>query len=446
MSYKILSLDGGGSWAFIQARVLKDIYGDIKGHELLREFDLVIANSGGSIVLGCLCNNMQLSEIIKLFKEKKSRTMLFSSLTFWEKLTPRNFLSFVRKRIKIGPKYNTDRKLKGLIEALRNNEDPLKKLDDPTLIANTPLHKLPALIGKESLQIIIVGFDYFRERASFFRSNPDSLTDKFSGGKYYQVPLAQAMHASSNAPVNYFDNPAMISSKLVSDEITDNRKAWYWDGAIGGYNNPILAGVIEALTNETGRDLSEFKVLSLGTGMARKATVVHFKYSDNDECQLIYKNNRDNKLVISKESFRFMHDISRMAQSIVSDPPDSASFIAYSILNRSLNNDGNIVRINPRIMPELGEDKKYKVPKIYMKDLNNGEEKFMKLIELDVDAIEVEEMDLVEDLCNKFLADDEDYVPNQLIRGDAAKGDKYLGHIKYIEAKRRWIQISGLDA
>jgi hypothetical protein len=234
----------------------------------------------------------------------------------------------------------------------------------------------------------------------------------------------------------------MISSKLVSDEVTDNRKAWYWDGAIGGYNNPILAGVIEALTNETGRDLSEFKVLSLGTGTARKATVVHFKFSDNEECQLIYNNNKDNKLVISKASFKFMHDISRMAQSIVSDPPDSATFIAYSILNRSLNNDGNIVRINPRIMPELGEDKKYKVPAIYLNDNSNGEEKFKKLIELDVDAIEDDEMDLVEDLCNKFLANGEDYVPNQLIRGDAAKGDKYLGQIQYKDAKRRWLEIS----
>ncbi len=46
MPYKILSLDGGGSWSIIQARVLLDIYGDIKGHALLRQFDLVIGNSG----------------------------------------------------------------------------------------------------------------------------------------------------------------------------------------------------------------------------------------------------------------------------------------------------------------------------------------------------------------------------------------------------------------
>ena len=57
MAYQILSLDGGGSWALIQARVLQDIYGDIKGHELLKQFDMAVKNSGDSLVLGCLCND-----------------------------------------------------------------------------------------------------------------------------------------------------------------------------------------------------------------------------------------------------------------------------------------------------------------------------------------------------------------------------------------------------
>jgi len=42
MSYKILSLDDGGSWALVQARVLIDIYGDTNGHELLHQFDMAI--------------------------------------------------------------------------------------------------------------------------------------------------------------------------------------------------------------------------------------------------------------------------------------------------------------------------------------------------------------------------------------------------------------------
>ena len=51
--FRILSLDGGGSWALIQVRALQAIYGDPdkKGHEILSDFDMVAANSGGSIMI-----------------------------------------------------------------------------------------------------------------------------------------------------------------------------------------------------------------------------------------------------------------------------------------------------------------------------------------------------------------------------------------------------------
>jgi len=56
--YRVLSLDGGGSWALIQVKALIELYGpDAAGREVLRDFNLVAANSGGSIVLGCLLEN-----------------------------------------------------------------------------------------------------------------------------------------------------------------------------------------------------------------------------------------------------------------------------------------------------------------------------------------------------------------------------------------------------
>src|SRR5215510_57735 len=103
MSYKILSLDGGGSWALVQARVLIDIYGDINGHELLRQFDMAIANSGGSLVLACLCNDMLLSEICEVFEDENSRRQVFSELNFFGQLA--------RKILGIGPKYSAKKKL-----------------------------------------------------------------------------------------------------------------------------------------------------------------------------------------------------------------------------------------------------------------------------------------------------------------------------------------------
>src|SRR5687767_8087867 len=119
MAYSILSLDGGGAWALIQARVLQDLYGDLRGHALLKKFDLVIANSGGSLVLACLCHNMKLSEVIQVFLDRSARQAVFSELTFWEKLKRRNRLSFLRNWLGVGPLYSTDRKLEGLIAVLK---------------------------------------------------------------------------------------------------------------------------------------------------------------------------------------------------------------------------------------------------------------------------------------------------------------------------------------
>jgi uncharacterized protein len=54
MSYRILSLDGGGTWALIQVKALIALYpggAATPGLTVLNDFDLVAANSGGSIVL-----------------------------------------------------------------------------------------------------------------------------------------------------------------------------------------------------------------------------------------------------------------------------------------------------------------------------------------------------------------------------------------------------------
>lgn len=63
MVYRILSLDGGGSWALIK------LYGAAAtGHQVLRDFDLVAATSGGSLVLGGLVENLSLNELLSVFR------------------------------------------------------------------------------------------------------------------------------------------------------------------------------------------------------------------------------------------------------------------------------------------------------------------------------------------------------------------------------------------
>jgi len=434
MSYKILSLDGGGSWALIQAYVLQDLYPNASGHDVLRQFDMVIGNSGGSLVLAALCNNMSPAHIIHVFEDEKCRKKVFSSLTLGEKFFPaRNRLSLFRNIFHIGPKYKASRKLEGLREILTEHDLLFRNKKISTPVVDTWMDELPAIIGKKDLQLIIAGFDYFRERVVFFRSNLDSNTDRFSRDKQFRITLGHAIHSSSNAPVNYFDEPASVN--IERREKNEKRTTWFWDGGVAGFNNPVLAALVEALTNGNGRNLSEYKILSIGTCLRQRAIITDFSTSTDPVIKKVYDENKFNPYVVSDTRFKFLHDVRKVAGSILSDPPDSASFIACSILHPSLQtSEPNLVRINPCITPIL-VDGIYQPALAYMDD----ESTFKKILDLDMDAVEDDEILLIKDLCMKFITDAEVCVPNQYIRGD--RKTDHLGFGTYSEAKKRWREI-----
>lgn len=434
MPYKILSLDGGGSWALIQARVLLDIYGNIKGHELLKQFDMAIANSGGSLVLACLCNNMSLTEIISVFNTANKRKKVFSSLLPGERLLKQ----IIRVLSGIGPQYSTRRKIKGLCEVLKQYDPKLS----PKPIVETFLNEIPAIIGKnynaKDVQLVITGFDFYRERVSFFRSNAQSNTDKFTK-KFFQITLGHAIHASSNAPVNYFDRPAKVFLELLtsSDNEKDKRSSWFWDGAVAGFNNPVLAGLVEAVTNNNGTDLKDFHILSIGTGQSRKAILTDYKTSTNGITRDIYLKNIGKPFVEGERSFSLITDFKKVAGSILADPPDSATFIAYCFLDPSLKNGtANLIRINPCINP-INKNGLFDYPNAY----KNDQENFIRLMEMDMDAVNDEDVELINTLCDRFIVNDHNApcLQNQLIRGEF--DTDHIGYAKYWEAKERWLQI-----
>lgn len=135
-SYKILSLDGGGSWALLQVLTLQDIFKEkypdqeIKGHEVLRHFDLVIANSGGSLVLAALACNWSFDEIITLFDNEEIRKSVFRKLKFREKYFPANFMGWLTSSV--GTRYSTTEKRRALNKLLKVDHE--KPLDNPWCI------------------------------------------------------------------------------------------------------------------------------------------------------------------------------------------------------------------------------------------------------------------------------------------------------------------------
>lgn len=384
---KILSLDGGGSWAILQAMALANLYGAATpGHDLLKRFDFAVANSGGSIVLGGLVAGYSPQALIDLFNSQSHRQTIFVSK--WP----------VRMPVE---RYRTPAKLAGLKKILAAG--PHGNL------ASRPLDQI-----EPPCRLVFCAFNYDRMREDFFRSDPGAPAATAPGQP--QPTLAEAVHASSNAPIKYFDAPAEFESPAF-------RGARYWDGALGGFNNPVLAAVTEALTYNKWQP-HQLRVLSLGTG----STCLPMPPDPIPAPDSLFQD----PFCVPITSSGLIGDIkNRIASVILDDPPDHATYIAhlmvsgYGSLSQNFNSpvqNGNLVRLNPSLQPLKGTGGKWTAPKLRQfapesikYDYPRDEDLFTALVGLDLDAIEQAQVDLITTLGRAWLVD---VVPNQSIRVD----------------------------
>jgi len=418
MSYKILSLDGGGSWALIQARVLEQRYGsDIQGHEILKKFDMAIANSGGSLVLALLCANKTPRQIIAIFNNVKVLQSIFKKK--WQHYIP--------KLKDFAPNYETENKY-GVFRQYLYNQDSDIAYGDTLLI------DLPSLIGKPGLELIITTFDYDRERAVYFRSNPNSHmeTSWIQGQVYPNAPkdnfktvtLAKAVHAASNAPVHFFDDPASFTITTIDQNgtrIPSSKHRLYWDGAVGGNNNPIKSGVLEAIANN--HDSSHIQFVSIGTSN----TICPVIYGEVGEAEPDYE-----FLCRRSTIDGWIGDLRRMASSILSDPPDASTFEAHQILRGPyVSNNPKMIRINPLVKP-IRDGNRWTLPGDYTKWTVQDME---TLFGLDMAVATEEGIQLINQLCDDFFDGKFD---NQGIRIGGSNMDAILGHKLFSDALADW--------
>ncbi len=396
--YNILSLDGGGTWAIIQAIALGKLYGaETPGREILKNFRLVVSNSGGSIVAMALWANMSPQQIVRLFREEKLRKKVFKKRGFHKRLL---------RLIKIGPKYITEKKKDGLKDIL------VEFGQDESLIDNE-IHDIQRHFGRadgEATDLLIVAFDYDRSRAKFFRTNEHSGAGSISTPK--NITLIDAVHASTNAPVNYFDAPAHI---YYGDQLVRA-----WDGAIAGYNNPILAGITEALANGVKR--RDIRVLSLGTG----ARFLPFEGAGTPDSDYDWVYEKPQKQ-------RLRTDLVKLARCIVENPPDVATYVALLMISDETPVKGKhnihfdnlpIVRLNPMIQPVLNEStKKFEIPGGVTD--GNSIDYFRNLLDLDLDAIRVSEIESIEWIAERWL---ENEAYNQPLVYNSTTLECELGH------------------
>ena len=343
--YNILSLDGGGSWAIIQLLTLKDRYGNISGHEILKKFDLVIANSGGSIVLAALAENWTLDKALTLFEDQTIRESIFSETTYKERYFPVDYLRLFG--INLGPKYSTKRKKESF-------EDLFKEIN------KMQMSELPSFIKNESLKLVVCTYDALNNRAKFFKSYGADAED------YDSIRLTQAIHASSNAPVQYFDFPARFKAK--------NSEIYYelWDGALGGFNNPILAGMIEAF--KLGVKLKDIRMVSIGTGNKLMSVKDKDDFWKLKQVAITKRRKKLNLKSLGSQAKFFKETVLNQAKTILYQPPDTANYIAMMFLKANSDEAINehIVRLSPLIHIDSNtlEEEKSLINKMYALDMD----------------------------------------------------------------------------
>lgn len=368
-----------------------NIYGSTTtGHTVLKDFDLVAANSGGSIVAGALACDLALQDILNDFLTQEWRDKIFAPLPWYRRLNPVGLVGVPL------PRYDAEAKLAGLQEVFKTPSNDF---------GGTLLSQLPALWGS-SPQLVLTSFDYDRERSVIFRSDTKSLAA--SSAAPLQVTLAEAVHASSNAPIKYFNEPAMVSGRR------------FWDGAMAGLNNPCMVALNEALAN--GVSNADIRLRSIGTASV-----------------FLPMSGTPSSLVTQQDDSNITGDIKRATGCILADPPDDATFSAYAALGGKFArpfpvSSGVVVRLNPLVQPVGDSQGGWKVPGADSANPPLSDTEFQTLITMDIDP-DQNGTELLARFADAWI---NDIVPNQPIRANSETLQCEIGHPWFSSAKATW--------
>ena len=357
-------------------------------------------------MLGGLVENFTLGQLLDYFLDEAKRKSIFSPTTsVGDKV--------LRAVTGLGPKYSTQGKLSALRNLLPNR-------------GNTPLREAVAGIRRPGadadVHLMISAFDYDRNRATFFRSAVAS-GPQWGEGDTTAAPLAEVVAASANAPLNYFDLPAYVDTPGAFP----NGQYRYWDGAIAGCNNPILAAVAEAIV--LGQKATNIVALSLGSANVALPWPSQLDPPGSPHSANPYG--------------RGPADLRKLAGSILDDPPDIATFLAHVMTGETTADlpsgvPSRIVRMNPLVSP-MGEAGAWRAPGVPAPAMT--EDRFKYLANLDMDAIEQNQVQVISDFADLWTTGN---VTNQPIRMHADTLRPEVGAGSYAGAVEAWQLLKAL--
>ncbi|MDZ8188324.1 MAG: patatin-like phospholipase family protein [Nostoc sp. ChiSLP02] len=251
MSFKILSLDGGGIRGVITARILQEVEQEIRSQgkaDFLHEyFDMIAGTSTGSILTAGIAVGKDSYELMKLYRERGKDIFPQNVKDRYKKMP-----SIIKAILDIfsPPKYSHDGIINVLQDAYKNQR--IKDIQDPI--------------------ILILAYDTLYRNTTFFTNCHPDLGDRW----YDDCYLWEICTASASAPT--FFPPYKL-------ECVDKNKFGDWvfphiDGGVSA-NNPSLAAlslvlrvsqstlVPQTIKQQYKLDnlrLEDVSILSIGTG------------------------------------------------------------------------------------------------------------------------------------------------------------------------------------
>lgn len=250
MSFRILSIDGGGIRGIIAARMLEAIEQQL--NQPLRDyFDLIAGTSTGALIAAGLMAGQSATQLVQIYLNRGKEIFPYRS---W--FSPQR-LPLIFQYGLSAPKFSDQ----GLIQVVRSLGLDTRVGD----ISPDP---------SRSTKLMIISYDTVSRLPVFFKS---WRHDEW----YANVPLWEACVCSAAAPT-YF--PAQRLLIQTTDRV---REFSMIDGGVGA-NNPVACAVAEAVRllrspqagappsggpqkeSSMDRIVNEIKVLSLGTGELEK--------------------------------------------------------------------------------------------------------------------------------------------------------------------------------
>ncbi len=242
MTFRILSLDGGGIRGVLSATLLKQVEKIVRektGQELHQYFDLIAGTSTGSIIAAGIACKINADELVKIY-QKEGKNL------FPERIRGQRKWRFFSQLFGNHVLYPHEYGDQGLINVLKRN------------LIDKESGKCLTIRDIQKPQLLILSYDLFTRNTTWFANDDETEW-------YYDndLKLWEICTASSSAPT--FFPPYKIFNPRKQKSLP------HTDGGVSA-NNPNLAAIAHALLmkkndpQETETKLDEIAVLSIGTG------------------------------------------------------------------------------------------------------------------------------------------------------------------------------------